>query len=99
MRKVLFLFSVIIVLFFVSACNETNDNENSEVEQSVTTVEIDKIKKGDLTVEQTVFGHVLPKKQTPVLPQQQGEITDVKVQTGDNVKKDERLGTLKTQMG
>lgn len=99
MRKVLFLFSAIIVLFFISACNETNDNENSEVEQSVTTVEIDEIKLGNLTVEQTVFGHVLPKKQTPVLPQQPGEITDVKVKTGDEVKKDERLGTLKTQMG
>lgn len=99
MRKVLFLFSAIIVLFFISACNETNENENSEVEQSVTTVEIDEIKLGNLTVEQTVFGHVLPKKQTPVLPQQPGEITDVKVKTGDEAKKDERLGTLKTQMG
>lgn len=99
MRKMLFLFSVIIVLFFISACNGTNDSETSEVEQSVTTVEIGEIKLGDLTIEHTVFGHVLPKKQIPVLPQQPGEITDVKVGIGDKVKKDERLATLKTQMG
>src|SRR5699024_8849237 len=99
MRKVLFLFSAIIALFIMAACNETNNNENSEVEQSVTAVELDEIKLGNVTVEQTIFGHVLPKKQTPVLPQQPGEITDVKIKTGDEVKKDERLGTLKTQMG
>lgn len=99
MRKVLFLFSVLIMLLLISACNETNDSEKSEVEQTVTTVEIDEIIIGDLTTEQTVFGHVLPKKQTPVLLQQAGEITDLKVKSGDQVKKDERLGTLKTQMG
>lgn len=102
MRKMLFLFSAIILIVLLSACNDTDEEEKdatSETEDIATTVEVDRIKKGNLTVERTVFGHVLPKKQTPVLTQQPGEITDVKVKTGDEVKKDERLGTIKTEMG
>lgn len=99
MRKMLFLFSAIIVLFLFTACNDSEDEDSAEIEETVTPVEIEEVKKGDLTIEQTVFGHVFPKKQTPVLVQQPGEITDVKVKTGEEVKKNEGLATIKTEMG
>src|SRR5699024_3048918 len=98
MRKMLFLFILTIMLLVVAACGETDD-ESTSSEDSVTSVEIAQVSKGDLTTEQTVFGHVLPNSQTPVLPGQAGEITDLKVEPGDDVKKDEALATLKTAMG
>lgn len=98
MRKALFLLLTIVMMGLFVACNDTND-ESEEIEDTVTPVEVEKVKKGDLTVEQTTFGHVSPEKQTPVLVQQPGEITDVKVKSGDDVKKDERLGTIRTEMG
>lgn len=99
MRKMLFLFSAIILLFTLSACNETNDGESPEIEKRVIPVESIHVETGDLIIEQTVFGHTMPNKQTPVLVQQPGEITDLKVKNGDTVKKDERIGTIKTEMG
>lgn len=99
MRKMPFLFLLIIMLLVVAACGEADDESTSSSEDSVTSVEIAQVSKGDLTTEQTVFGHVLPNSQTPVLPGQAGEITDLKVEPGDDVKKDEALATLKTAMG
>lgn len=87
------------MLLVVAACGEADDESTSSSEDSVTSVEIAQVSKGDLTTEQTVFGHVLPNSQTPVLPGQAGEITDLKVEPGDDVKKDEALATLKTAMG
>jgi len=99
MRKMLFLFSAIIMLFIFVACSNENDDNASEVEETVTPVETEQVKKGDLTIEQTIFGSVLPKRQIPVMVEQPGEITDLKVKTGDEVQKDERLATIKTPMG
>ena len=99
MRKMPFLFLLTIMLLVVAACGEADDESTSSSEDSVTSVEIAQVSKGDLTTEQTVFGHVLPNSQTPVLPGQAGEITDLKVEPGDDVKKDEALATLKTAMG
>lgn len=99
MRKVLFLLSTILILATFTACNDSDETSPSETEDTVTPVEVEKVKKGDLSVEQTVLGHVLPEKQVPVLVQQAGEITDVKVKSGDEVKKNERLATIKTEMG
>ncbi|HZW68282.1 MAG TPA: efflux RND transporter periplasmic adaptor subunit [Pseudogracilibacillus sp.] len=98
MRKMLFLCLLTIMLLVVAACGETDD-ESTSSEDSVTPVEIAQVSKGDLTTEQTVFGHVLPNSQTPVLPGQAGEVTDLKVEPGDDVKKDASLATLKTAMG
>lgn len=99
MRKVLFvIFSIMIILLF-TACNAADNEETSEAESSVTPVEVAKLKTGDLTVERTTFGHVIPEKQTPVIIQQPGEITDIRVKTGDQVSKNTRLATIKTEMG
>lgn len=99
MRKMPFLCLLTIMLLVVAACGEADEESTSSSEDSVTSVEIAQVSKGDLTTEQRVYGHVLPNSQTPVLPGQAGEITDLKVEPGDDVKKDEALATLKTAMG
>jgi len=99
MRNVLFLCSLLIVIVFFAACNEIDETETTETETTITHVEVEKVTKGNLVTEDTIYGHTVPYKQTPIMMQQPGEITDIKVENGDEVKKDERIGTLKTQMG
>lgn len=99
MRKMLFLFSIFMTITVFTGCADTAEETETTEEATTTPVEIEKIKKSNLTVEQSVLGQVLPNKQMPVIIEQPGEITEVKVKPGDEVKKDESLGTIKTQMG
>lgn len=98
MRKVLFLFSILLSITLMTACNDI-DNQEEAAEDTITPVEVKKVKKNNLTVEQTILGHVTPAKQTPVVVQQPGKISEVKVKSGDTVKKNDRLATIQTEMG
>lgn len=98
MRKVLFLFSILLSITLMTACNDV-DNQEEAAEDTITPVEVKKVKKNNLTVEQTILGHVTPAKQTPVVVQQPGKISEVKVKSGDTVKKNDRLATIQTEMG
>lgn len=99
MRKMLFLFSTIMLLTVPTACTDTNKEAEPSEETKVTPVETELVKKADLTVEQSVLGQVVPKKQVPVLFEMPGEVTEVKVRPGDEVSKDTTLATIKTQQG
>jgi len=101
MRRSLFFMLIIIHLIILSACNGADEeNNNTEKnEQTVTPVETAEVKQGDLTVEKSIYGTVAPAKQVPVMVQQPGEITTLKVENGDKVKKDDHLATIKTAMG
>lgn len=98
MHRVPFLFFLFLIIGATIGCSNEN-NEKIEIENKITPVEVGDIEIGDLIIESSIYGNVSPKKQVPVFTQQPGEITDLKVENGDNVKKDDRLGTIKTQMG
>lgn len=100
MRRLLLFILIIINIIILSSCNNENEEIASEKrETSVTPVEIVEVKQGDLTVEKSIYGTVAPIKQMPVMVQQPGEITTLKVENGDKVKKDDHLATIKTAMG
>src|SRR5690625_3899718 len=100
MRRALFFMFIIINVIILSACNNENEENTSEKsEETVTPVETVEVKQGDLTVEKSIYGTVSPAKQMPVMVQQPGEITTLKVENGDKVKKDDHLATIKTAMG
>lgn len=99
MRKMLFLFSAIFLFLTLAACSDGNESAIDSSETKTNPVETAKVKKENLTVEQTVFGHTSPYKQMPVVFPQSGELTDIKVKNGDMVKKDEQIATIKTEMG
>src|SRR5690625_2327174 len=97
MRKMLFSIFIFHILI-LSACNESTEPEINN-EDIVTPVETEEVDTGEFVVEKTVYGHVSPQKQTPVMLEQPGEITTLKIENGDEVKKDDHLATIKTPMG
>lgn len=99
MHRVLFLLFFSVIMLTITGCSNENEAETNENEVKITAVEIAEVKKGNLTVESSIYGNVMPSKQVPVLVQQAGEITEVKVENGEEVKKDARLATIKTPMG
>lgn len=97
MRKLLFSAFILLVLLLFSACNEPEEeNKNEEI---ITPVETAKVKTGDFIIEKVIYGQISPVKQTPIIVQQPGEITSLKVENGDEVKKENHLATIKSQMG
>ena len=99
MHRTLFLLFFSVMLLLLAACNNENETNQETVEKTITTVETATVKKGDLQVESSIYGNVMPSKQVPVIGQQPGEVTEVKVENGEAVKKDERIATIRTAMG
>lgn len=99
MHRTLFLLFFSVMLLLLAACNNENEANQETVEKTITTVETATVKKGDLQVESSIYGNVMPSKQVPVIGQQPGEVTEVKVENGEAVKKDERIATIRTAMG
>lgn len=97
MRKWLFFIVMIISIIMLAACGE--DNENEETEDRVTPVETDKVKKGDFTVDKSMYGRISPMTQVPVMLQAPGEVKTLKVENGEEVAKDRNLATVRTQAG
>src|SRR5690625_4533853 len=98
MHRVLFLLFFAIILTITAGCNNENEPEE-QMESSITPVEVAAVKKGDFIIKSSIYGNVMPSKQIPVLSQHAGEIRELKVENGEEVKKDARLATIRTQMG
>lgn len=98
MRKVFFLLLILMNGLIIAACSESEEKEVNE-ESIVTPVETEQVTTGDFIVEKSTYGHISPMKQIPVMIQQPGEVTSLKVENGDKVKKNDHIGTVKSQMG
>lgn len=98
MRKLFLSILILVVMALITACN-TKDEETESKEEIITPVETEEVITGDFAVDQTMYGNVSPLKQTPVLLEQPGEVRTLKVENGDNVKKDDHIATIKTPMG
>lgn len=94
MKKI--LFSVLLLVVFLSACNQ---DEGSNEEEVVTAVETVEAVEDDLMIERKLHGRTVAGKLTPVMLQTPGEIETIEVMEGDKVEKDDLIATLKTQMG
>lgn len=100
MRKFYMLIAFIVIGAVLSACGDSDNNNNAENEEdSVTPVEVEKVEKKDFKVVRSVYGKTEPDKQSPVPVEEPGELTSLKVSNGDNVDKDEHIATIKTSSG
>lgn len=90
----LLLLSVIVL----AACGDKNDEVEKSEERAIP-VEVTEVEKGDFTVKKSVYGRTQPSKQTPIMVEQPGEISTLKVENGDEVNKDNHLATITTAMG
>ena len=89
------------VMLMIAGCNQTGDTKENQQEENAapTPVETGKVEKGSFSVERSVNGKAAPNQQTPVMLEQPGEITSLKVENGDKIEKDDLLATVKTPMG
>src|SRR5699024_8963975 len=97
MKKRVLLTVFMIFTLILSACGNSN-NEN-ETESEVISVETTEITKGDLTSKKSLYGQTQPIEQTPIMLTQPGELDELKVKNGDNVKKDDDLAVIKSEAG
>lgn len=97
MRQVLFSVCLLTVILLIG-CNESNETTEPR-EEKITPVEVASIETGDFVVEKTVYGQTAAKKQVPVMLQEPGEISSIKIKNGDQVNKEDALATVKTPIG
>src|SRR5699024_9659236 len=97
MRKWLVLLVAITSIVMLAACSDGNENE--EAVEKVTSVETAEVKKGDFTVDKSMYGRISPMSQMPVMIEVPGEIKTLNVKNGDEVSKDKNIATIKTQAG
>lgn len=100
MKKIKFVFLIILTVGLLSACNnDENNNEDNTNVDSVAAVETVKAELDDLVIEKSVYGRTAPSLVTPVIVPVAGEIDELEVENGDKVKEDDVIAKLKTQMG
>lgn len=97
MRKVLLWMTLLILLMIIAACGQNNDAD--EEETTVTSVEVEQIKKDNLQVTKTIYGMIMPQSQMAVTIEQPGEVSELHVQNGEHVSKDDTIAKVKTPMG
>jgi multidrug efflux pump subunit AcrA (membrane-fusion protein) len=100
MKKVLLSLAVILMIVFLAACNENDEeNETEEEAERVIPVEVAEVTEGDLTAVSTVNGRTEPNHTTPVMAETPGEIDTLEVENGDTVEEDDLIASLDTPAG
>src|SRR5690625_3448041 len=99
MKKRVLLTGIIILALILSACGNSNNDTENETETDAISVETTEISKGDLTSKKSLYGQKQPIEQTPIMLTQPGELDELKVKNGDNVKKDDDLAVIKSEAG
>lgn len=104
MRKLLISLTVILMMAFLAACTEDedetgNESANENEEAAETLVETAEASEGDLIVERSVYGRTSPASTTPVMVENPGEIDTLEVDTGDQVEEDDLIATITTAAG
>ena len=99
MKKFLLVIGLIALMVFVVACNNDDENNETNVEDNVTVVEANLVEHGDLLVERVIYGNMSPSEQQPVMIEQPGEVEELLVENGDEVEENDEIATIKTPMG
>ncbi|HLQ72654.1 MAG TPA: efflux RND transporter periplasmic adaptor subunit [Bacillota bacterium] len=92
------LLSACLAVFLVACSDDDEEAADNEEPQEVY-VKTEEVKKEDLKVTKDIYGRLSPKSTTPVMLQGPGELDQLKVKNGDEVKKDDHLATVLTQAG
>lgn len=62
-----FLLSGIVLLGLTACMGDEDNDQGEEKEEAVTPVEAEKIRKGDMSLEQTFYGRVSSDEMTPIM--------------------------------
>lgn len=97
MKKIQFLLAIIVLLLILGACNDEAENDNDA--ERIVPVETAEIKQDDLNIDKSVYGKIEPKDLTPITLAMPGELTELHVENGDNVKEDDLIAKVMTEAG
>lgn len=102
MKTRLLLVVGLLVVLLLAACSG-NDNSETQQEQDVedteTTVEVASVTKDDLAITKQLYGKIIPESTTPVIPPAAGEVESLEVAKGDQVEADDLLAKITTARG
>lgn len=98
MKKKILLALFMIFTLILSACGDSDNDETTD-EENVVPVEVSEVDKGNLKSKKSLYGQTQAIKQTPIMLGQPGEVDELKVDNGDEVKKDNHLAVIKSEAG
>lgn len=88
---------IVVATMLFAACGDADDDTVEE--DRIVPVEVTSVSKGDLVLEKELYGRISPNKATPIIIDQPGEIDELDVENGDQVKEDDLIAKIKTPAG
>jgi multidrug efflux pump subunit AcrA (membrane-fusion protein) len=96
-KLILILIALVIVVFIVYRAKvvlERTRLEETKLEKSITPVEVELVKKGNLTLSLNLIGDIKGKEEVDVFPKASGKLVEMRVKEGDRVKKDQVVAVV-----
>jgi cobalt-zinc-cadmium efflux system membrane fusion protein len=96
-KLILILIALVIVVFIAYRAKvvlERTRLEETKLEKSITPVEVELVKKGNLTLSLNLIGDIKGKEEVDVFPKASGKLVELKVKEGDLVKKDQVVAVV-----
>jgi len=90
---------VILLMVFLAACSQAEEETETNEEERVVAVEVAEAKEEDFTVTRSLYGRAVADSTAPVMLETAGEIDTLEVSNGDQVEEDDLIATLATPAG
>jgi multidrug efflux pump subunit AcrA (membrane-fusion protein) len=98
MKKFIFILIALVIVVFIAyrakVVLERSCLEETKLEKSITPVEVELVKKGNLTLSLNLIGDIKGKEEVDVFPKASGKLLELKVKEGDRVKKDQVVAVV-----
>ncbi|MCJ7577827.1 MAG: efflux RND transporter periplasmic adaptor subunit [candidate division Zixibacteria bacterium] len=98
MKKVILILIILVVVVFIvyraKVVLERTRLEETKLEKSITPVEVEVVKKGNLTLSLNLIGDIKGKEEIDIFPKASGKLLELKVKEGDRVKKDQVVAVV-----
>jgi multidrug efflux pump subunit AcrA (membrane-fusion protein) len=93
MKKIILILIALVVVFLAvyrsKVVMERSRLEETQIEKGITPVQVELVKKGNLTPSLNLIGDIKGKEEVDIFPKASGKLWELKVKEGDPVKKDQ----------
>jgi len=93
MKKLILILIVLVIVVFIAyrakVVLERTRLEETKIEKRITPVQVELVKKGNLTPSLNFIGDIKGKEEVDIFPKASGKLLELKVKEGDRVKKDQ----------
>ena len=86
--------AVILIVYRAFVVMEKNRRMETRLEKTITPVEVELVKRGDLSLSLSLIGDVKGVEEVDIFPKASGKLVEVKVREGDLVKKDQVVAVV-----